>query len=152
MKKDKGITIYLILFFIIAIISILSVPYSINKGNLELILPIILIFILIVLGKLIKKYKDLIKFYDIAYYLADERQEFARVIHDDIIQDIYGAINYLNLKDPDINESKDILKDLEKKARLIMAFYQNNYLNSITIEETFNTMLFNLERLHPEKN
>lgn len=152
MKKDKGLTIYLILYFIIGVFTIISVPYSFKMGKIELILPIFLIIMLIILGKIIKKYNNIIEFYNIAYYLVDERQEFARVIHDDIIQDIYGAINYLNLKNPDVNESKEILKELEMKTRSIMNFYQNNFLDNLTIEENFNTILFNLKKLHPEKD
>lgn len=54
-------------------------------------------------------YKKIYKLYYLSDYIANERDEFVRIIHDDIIQDIFAIKNYLSLKNSDIEYAKKYL-------------------------------------------
>lgn len=97
-------------------------------------------------------YEKNLKLYYLSDYMAEERNEFARIVHDDIIQDIYAAKNYLTLKNPDINYSKEILNNLEEKSRSIMKFYQNYLFENLDLKENIVSIFENVKNLYPDKN
>ncbi|MBU5668221.1 hypothetical protein KQI68_00050 [Peptoniphilus sp. MSJ-1] len=97
-------------------------------------------------------YEKNLKLYYLSDYMAEERNEFARIIHDDIIQDIYATRNYLSLKNPDINYSKEILSNLEEKSRNIMKFYQNYLFENLDLKENIVSIFENLKILYPDKS
>ncbi|WP_235860756.1 hypothetical protein [Peptoniphilus porci] len=84
--------------------------------------------------------------------MASERDEFARIIHDDILQDIFASKNYLSSKNPDIEYSKKILTSLEKKARNIMKFYQSSLFEKANLETSLSAIFDNVSSLYPNKN
>lgn len=97
-------------------------------------------------------YEKIYKLYYLSDYISKERDEFARVIHDEIIQDIYATKNYLSLKEPNISLSKQILIDLEKKSRNLMKFYQADIFEDGNIDISLEEVVENIKRLYREKN
>lgn len=97
-------------------------------------------------------YEKIYKLYYLSDYISKERDEFARVIHDEIIQDIYATKNYLSLKEPNISLSKQILIDLEKKSRNLMKFYQADIFEDGSIDISLEEVIENIKRLYREKN
>ena len=59
---------------------------------------------------------------------------------------------YLSLKDPDIVYAKNILRDLEKKSRNIMKFYQSNLFEKSNINTSISAIFENLSSLYPNKD
>ncbi|WP_303130939.1 hypothetical protein [Clostridium sp.] len=90
--------------------------------------------------------------YYLSDYMANERDEFARIIHDDIIQDIFASKNYLSVKDPDISYVKEILSKLENKARNIMKFYQSNLFEKANLQTSIAAIFDNVSSLYVNKN
>lgn len=97
-------------------------------------------------------YDKTFKLYYLSDYMASERDEFARIIHDDIIQDIFASKNYLSSKNPDIEYTKNILRELEKKARNIMKFYQSSLFEKANLETSLLAIFDNVGSLYPDKN
>lgn len=91
----------------------------------------------------------------LTYYMSDyitkERDEFARVLHDDIIQDIFATKNFLSLNNPNIELSKNTLSSLEVKARNIMKYYQSNILENASIDLSLEEIVSNIENLYKNK-
>ena len=84
--------------------------------------------------------------------MAEERDEFARTIHDDIIQDIFASRNYLSLNKPDIGYARDILSDLEGKLRNIMKFYQSSLFEKANLDLTLSAVFSNISSLYKDKD
>lgn len=97
-------------------------------------------------------YEKIYKLYYLSDYISKERDEFARVIHDEIIQDIYATKNYLSLKEPNISLSKEILVDLEKKSRKLMKFYQSDIFEYGSIDISLEEVFENIKSLYMDKN
>lgn len=97
-------------------------------------------------------YEEMKSFYLLAQYIEQERDEFSRLLHDEIIQDVKAGRNLLGLKEPNIQGSKDILKNLEHKCRQFMNFYSSNLFDYFSFEENFENMLISLKKLYPNKN
>lgn len=97
-------------------------------------------------------YDKTFKLYYLSDYMASERDEFARIIHDDILQDIYASKNFLSSKNPDIGCAKNILRELEKKARNIMKFYQASLFEKANLETSLLAIFDNVGSLYPDKN
>ena len=97
-------------------------------------------------------YKKIYKMYYLSDYISKERDEFARVIHDEIIQDIYATKNYLSLKEPNVSLSKEILVDLEKKSRKLMKFYQSDIFEYGSIDISLEEVFENIKSLYMDKN
>ena len=97
-------------------------------------------------------YDKTFKLYYLSDYMASERDEFARIIHDDILQDIYASKNFLSVKNPDIGYAKNILRELEKKARNIMKFYQSSLFEKANLETSLLAIFDNVGSLYPDKN
>lgn len=97
-------------------------------------------------------YEKIYKLYYLSDYISKERDEFARVIHDEIIQDIYATKNYLSLKEPNISLSKEVLVELEKKSRKLMKFYQSDIFEDGSIDISLEEVVENIKSLYREKN
>lgn len=97
-------------------------------------------------------YEKIYKMYYLSDYISKERDEFARVIHDEIIQDIYATKNYLSLKEPNIPLTKEVLTDLEIKSRKLMKFYQSNIFEGGSIDISLEEVVENIKSLYRDKN
>ena len=84
-------------------------------------------------------------------YLGEERENFARLIHDEVLQDIFAAKNYLSLAEPRVDLARDILTNLNGRLREIMKFYQTRLFEDFSIEENIQGVFENLASLYPEK-
>lgn len=80
--------------------------------------------------------------------MSEERDDFARVIHDEIIQDIYASRNYLSLKNPDVEYAKKVLSNLESKSRQIMKLYQANLFERADINTSIRSIIENVSSLY----
>lgn len=139
--------IFLALFIYILDLNTLAINITIHS-----LMVISLIFISANLETVGRGYEEMKSFYVLAQYVEKERDEFSRLMHDEVIQDIKAGRNLLGLKEPDIERSKDILKNLEFKSRQIMNFYSSNLFDYFSFEENFENMLLSLQRLYPNKN
>ncbi len=83
----------------------------------QLIMLLFEAFAVIHLGDMEARYKELTKYYELTNYIANEREDFSRLLHNDVLQDIGGAKNLLSLRSPDVDETKRILSDLELRVR-----------------------------------
>lgn len=98
----------------IAIIIILMIYlFDINTFLINIFMHIIMLliesFFLIFIKEKELTYEKTYRLYYLAEYMSEERDNFARVIHDEIIQDIYVSRNYLSLKNPDVEYAKKVL-------------------------------------------
>lgn len=96
-------------------------------------------------------YEKLYQLYYLSDYLAQDRDEFARIIHDDLIQDIYAAKNLLTMKSPDVSYVKEVLTQLEGRTREIMNFYQNHLFENRNLEDNLASILQSIQALYPQK-
>lgn len=71
-------------------------------------------------------YREISSFFFLTKYINTERENFSRILHDDIVQDIRASYNLLALEQPDIVLSKKVLLNLEDRARKMMNFYSAN--------------------------
>lgn len=162
LKKDfdsKRIMAFWIKVFLLSILFYIAFLLIFNIFTLiEIILctHIILFFAQIILFIYIREinisYSHRVKPYYLSEYMANERDEFARIIHDEIIQDIYAVRNYLSLKKPDILVTKKILMDLEKRLRKIMKFYQSNLFEKADFETSILSIFENIAYLYSQKS
>lgn len=96
-------------------------------------------------------YEEVFKLFYMSDYLGEERENFARLIHDEVLQDIFAAKNYLSLTDPRTDLARDILSNLNLRLREIMKFYQTRLFEDFGIEENIQGVFENLASLYPEK-
>lgn len=96
-------------------------------------------------------YDKTFKLFYMSQYLANERENFARVIHDEVLQDIFAAKNYLSLKEPKIHEASDLLTKLNERLRKIMKFYQTSLFEDFGMEENIHGIFQNVASLYPDK-
>ncbi|MDY3105816.1 hypothetical protein [Fenollaria sp.] len=80
--------------------------------------------------------------------MSEERDNFARVIHDEIIQDIYASRNYLSLKNPDVEYAKKVLSNLECKLGQMMKLYQANLFERADINTSIRSIIENVSSLY----
>ena len=152
MKKNTGILIYFVLAILLGVITVIMIPYALSRNELYIYLILLILIISIILsGTMLNKYKNMIEFFDIAYYIANEREEFARIVHDEIIQDLYGIINNLSLNNPDIDVSREIARNLELKTRNIMMQYRNTLLGDVDVLDNFKSIIYDVESLYPSR-
>lgn len=149
MTKILTAAIVLISFTLIYFLDLNA--FIMNIFNQLIFLIFELCFILFLIERE-NNYEKNFKLYYLSDYMGQERNEFARIVHDDIIQDIYAAKNYLSLKNPDINYSKEILNNLEEKSRNIMKFYQNYLFENLDLKENILSIFENIKNLYPNKN
>lgn len=96
-------------------------------------------------------YEEVFKLFYMSDYLGEERENFARLIHDEVLQDIFAAKNYLSLADPRVDLAGDILTNLNVRLREIMKFYQTRLFEDFGIEENIQGVFENLASLYPDK-
>lgn len=109
-------------------------------------------FAVIHLGDMEARYNELTKYYELTNYIASEREDFSRLLHNDVLQDIGGAKNLLSLRSPAIDETKRILSDLELRIRNMMNFYSSNIFSGYASWEHIEYMLDAIKKLYPKKN
>lgn len=89
-------------------------------------------------------YREISSFFFLTKYINTERENFSRILHDDIVQDIRASYNLLALEQPDIVLSKKVLLNLEDRARKMMNFYSANifleYGAYINLENMLNSI------------
>lgn len=96
-------------------------------------------------------YDKTFKLLYISKYMASERENFARLIHDEVLQDIFAAKNYLSLKEPKVHEASDLLTKLNERLRKIMKFYQTSLFEDFGMEENIHSIFENVASLYPYK-
>lgn len=96
-------------------------------------------------------YEEVFKLFYMSEYLGEERENFARLIHDEVLQDIFASKNYLSLAEPRVDLARDILTNLNGRLREIMKFYQTRLFEDFGIEENIQGVFENLASLYPEK-
>lgn len=143
--KEKGIITYLLLTCILGSLTILAIPYAMAKKSIYYY-GFVLIFMLctILSGLNLKRYQKTVKYFNLGEYLTSKQEEFARLIHDEIIQDLYGIINNLNLKTPDTDKAKKIAENLEKKSRTIMTYYRESLIYDMSLEENIKSIFYDV--------
>lgn len=152
--SKQATNIFAIFFLVVSILII----HLFNIGSFminifyQLIFLAIESFFVLFLKEKEDAYEKTYKLYYLSDYMANERDEFARIIHDDIIQDIFASKNYLSLKEPDIVHAKDILNKLEKKARDIMKFYQSSLFEKANLETSISAIFDNVSSLYVNKD
>ena len=150
-KSTQIFTIGLV-FFIFAVIYLFDIDTVMINIFIQIIFLITEFFFILFLKEKELAYDKTFKLYYLSDYMASERDEFARIIHDDIIQDIYASKNYLSSKNPDIEYTKNILRELEKKVRNIMKFYQSSLFEKANLETSLLAIFDNVGSLYPDKN
>lgn len=96
-------------------------------------------------------YDKTFKLFYMSQYLASERENFARLIHDEVLQDIFAAKNYLSLKEPKVHEASDLLTKLNERLRKIMKFYQTSLFEDFGMEENIHGIFENVASIYPYK-
>lgn len=139
-------------FFILAVIHLFDIGQAMINVFIQISFLIIEFFFILFLKEKELAFEKTFKLYYLSDYMASERDEFARIIHDDILQDIYASKNYLSSKNPDIEYSKNILRELEEKARNIMKFYQSSLFEKANLETSLLAIFDNVASLYPDKN
>lgn len=139
-------------FFILAVIYLFDIGQAMINVFIQISFLIIEFFFILFLKEKELAFEKTFKLYYLSDYMVSERDEFARIIHDDILQDIYASKNYLSSKNPDIEYSKNILRELEEKARNIMKFYQSSLFEKANLETSLLAIFDNVASLYPDKN
>ncbi len=138
------------------LIGTLAYLFDIDRLSIGIIYNILIIVFEMLLIFSIRErennYEKIYKMYYLSDYISKERDEFARVIHDEIIQDIYATKNYLSLKEPNIPLTKEVLTDLEIKSRKLMKFYQSNIFEGGSIDISLEEVVENIKSLYRDKN
>lgn len=150
-KSTQTFTIKLV-FFIFVVIYLFDIDTAMINIFTQIIFLITEFFFILFLKEKELAFEKTFKLYYLSDYMASERDEFARIIHDDIIQDIYASKNFLSSKKPDIEYSKNILRELEEKARNIMKFYQSSLFEKANLETSLLAIFDNVASLYPDKN
>ncbi|HGD4466707.1 TPA: hypothetical protein ACJSVU_000173 [Streptococcus agalactiae] len=150
-KSTQTFTIKLV-FFIFVVIYLFDIDTAMINIFTQIIFLITEFFFILFLKEKELAFEKTFKLYYLSDYMASERDEFARIIHDDIIQDIYASKNFLSSKNPDIEYSKNILRELEEKARNIMKFYQSSLFEKANLETSLLAIFDNVASLYPDKN
>ena len=151
-RKSSQIFTISLVFFIFAVIYLFDIDTLMINIFIQIVFLITEFFFILFLKEKELAYDKTFKLYYLSDYMASERDEFARIIHDDILQDIYASKNFLSVKNPDIGYAKNILRELEKKARNIMKFYQSSLFEKANLETSLLAIFDNVGSLYPDKN
>lgn len=144
-------------FTLAFIIFILLLAYLMDLGVFYISMIIQIVFLVCeIFYVLFTKERDLSydRNFRVSYlsdYLEKERNNFSRLIHDGIIQDIFAARNLLSLKNPRVENSIKILSDLEIKLRQMMTYYQTNLFEDYSLEDSLEAIFDNIEKLYRDK-
>lgn len=142
--------VFTIMLFCLSLLTIYLFDISTFLINIFIHIIMLLIesFFLIFLKEKELSYEKTYRLYYLAEYMSEERDNFARVIHDEIIQDIYASRNYLSLKNPDVEYSKKVLSNLESKLRRMMKLYQANLFERADINTSIRSIIDNVSSLY----
>ena len=142
--------VFTIMLFCLSLLTIYLFDISTFLINIFIHIIMLLIesFFLIFLKEKELSYEKTYRLYYLAEYMSEERDNFARVIHDEIIQDIYASRNYLSLKNPDVEYSKKLLSNLESKLRRMMKLYQANLFERADINTSIRSIIDNVSSLY----
>lgn len=142
--------VFTIMLFCLSLLIIYLFDISTFLINIfvHIIMLLIESFFLIFLKEKELTYEKTYRLYYLAEYMSEERDNFARVIHDEIIQDIYASRNYLSLKNPDVEYAKKVLSNLESKLRRMMKLYQANLFERADINTSIRSIIDNVSSLY----
>ena len=145
-----------VLAFMIPLFTVVLYCFDLSTLQVNVFFQLIMLlfeaFAVIHLGDMEARYKELTKYYELTNYIANEREDFSRLLHNDVLQDIGGAKNLLSLRSPDVDETKRILSDLELRVRNMMNFYSSNIFSGYASWEHIGYMLDAIKKLYPKKN
>lgn len=96
-------------------------------------------------------YKELSSFFFLAKYVNTERENFSRILHDEVIQDVQAAYHLLSLKKPETELSREVLSSLEKRVRRMMNFYSVSVFAEYGACENIESMFETVGALYPDK-
>lgn len=150
-KKATQTFTSLFVLFLMLIIYLLNLEVALVQLFIHLIFWVCEQWLIFYLKEKENTYEKLYQIYYLSDYLAQDRNEFARLIHDEVIQDIYAAKNLLSMKKPDTAYAKEVLTQLEEKARDIMNFYQNHLFENMDLEDNLATIFQSIQALYPQK-
>ena len=150
-RKARYVLVFMIPLFTVGLYCFDLSTLQVNVF-FQLIMLLFESFAVLHLGDMEARYKELTKYYGLTNYIANEREGFSRVLHNDVLQDIGGAKNLLSLRSPDIDETKRILSDLELRVRNIMNFYSSNIFSGYSSWEHIEYMLAAIKKLYPQKD
>lgn len=151
-KHATNLFAIFVLIMSILIIHLFEIDSFMINVYYQLIFLVIESFFVLFLKEKEDTYEKNYRLYYLSDYMTKERDEFARIIHDDIIQDVFACRNYLSLKNPDKEKAKDVLNKLEEKARDIMKFYQSNLFEKANLEASISAIFNNVASLYSNKN
>ena len=142
--------VFTIMLFCLSLLIIYLFDISTFLINIFIHIIMLLIesFFLIFIKEKELSYEKTYRLYYLAEYMSKERDDFARVIHDEIIQDIYASINYLSQKNPNVENAKNVLSNLESKSRQIMKLYQANLFERADINTSIRSIIDNVSSLY----
>lgn len=151
--REKGIITYILLTCILGALTVLAIPFALAQES-YFYYGFVIIFLTctILSGMILKRYQKTVKYFDLGEYLTSQQEEFARIIHDEIIQDLYGIRNNLNLKTPDLEKAKSIAENLENKSRSLMTYYRESLISDMSLEENIQSIFYDVKTLYPGKN
>lgn len=109
-------------------------------------------FAMIHLSDMDVHYREMTAYYHLTKYITDEREDFSRILHNDILQDICGAKNLLSMKTPETEETKKVLGELEKRMRKMMNFYSTNVFSDYASWESMAYMIDSVKAIYPTRN
>ena len=145
-----------VLVFMIPLTTVILYFFNLNTLQVNVLFQIMMLlfeaFAVIHLGDAEIRYKELTEYYNLTKYIANEREDFSRTLHNDILQDIGGAKNLLSLRSPEVEETKKILSDLEVRIRAMMNFYSSNIYSEYASWENIGYMVDAIKAIYPLKH
>lgn len=150
-KKMTQVAVLVLLFVFTVIIYLLDLDGPVIHIFYQIIFFAYCLLFFLFLKDREDVYEEVFKLFYMSEYLGEERENFARLIHDEILQDIFAAKNYLSLRDPRVDLAGNILTNLNGRLREIMKFYQTRLFEDFGIEENIQGVFENLASLYPDK-
>lgn len=148
-KMTQGFTLAFLLVMLI-LINLLGLEPVIVHIVIHLIFLSFELCLMLFLKEKDQTYEKIYRAYYLSDYLTQDRESFARWIHDDLIQPIYAVKNLLSMKEPDYAYVKQVLTDLEKKARDQMTYYQNHLFDNEDLTENLTQVFHSVQALYPQ--
>ncbi len=149
-KKAQKIAVPLTVLLLVVIC------YGLGMGTIEINIflhymgCIYILMLLINLEEPVGEFDEMKAFYYLASYIEDERDAFSRVLHDEIIQEARASYNLLLLKEPEIDGARNIIGDMEKRARSLMNFYSSSLFNEFDMADNIENLTSSISLLYPK--
>lgn len=154
-EKTGVFTVFIILLFafLIYIFDLDSIESSILMNFIIIIFELLIILNLEEYrSEKEKYYKDIKELYIISEYISKERESFADIIHEEILQDIISSYNLLEYNEPDIEKSKAILKSSQEKLRSLMNFYNTAIFLELGMYNNIESIVESVRKIYPDKD